>query len=217
MERTAFVTTSSNNPFRSRRGSATRAFTLVEVLIAATLGGILLTGVITSFLMMGRSGAVLYNYVGMEEQARRGLEKFGEDTRMASAVNWTDNTRVALTIPHVASDAYSNTVTYWWDTTAGSPTYHCFMRLEANTDSTGHALPTTTTTLIQNVYTFQFDRWTAGGTSNVQATGSANTDQLQIHLTLRVQGNQYGTTSSAVAAATNLVVSARYILRNKTS
>jgi len=49
----------------------------------------------------------------------------------------------------------------------------------------------------------------------VQATSDANTDQLQIHLTLRKQGNERGSTSTAIVAATNLVVSARYILRNK--
>jgi prepilin-type N-terminal cleavage/methylation domain-containing protein len=204
------TTSSINHPARPRAG-----FTLVEVMICSTIGSFVLAGLLSSYGLIVRSGTSLYNYVDMEQEARRGLEKFSEDSRMASAVAWTDNTRVTLTIPHVGSDAFANTVTYWWDTTDGSATYHCFRRQEAATDSTGLATTTTTTTLIHNVQSFQFDRWQAGGATGVQATADANTDQLQLHLTLRKQGNEFGRTSSAIVAASNLVVSARYILRNK--
>jgi Tfp pilus assembly protein PilW len=205
---------SSPNQTRASRRQA--GFTLVEVMIGALLSGAVLTAVLSAFLMIGRSGALLYNYTELEQQARRGLEKFSQDTRMASGVTWTSTSRVTLTVPHV-TDAYSNTVVYWWDTTSGSSTYHCFMRQESDTDSSGTATTTSTSSLIQNVQTFQFDRWTAGGTPGTQASGDLTTDQLQIHLTLSTQSNQYGTSTSAVAAATNLVVSARYILRNKPS
>lgn len=215
----ASVTTSSvNSTGRRRNGLASRSagFTLVEVLIGATLGAFILAGVLSAFLMIGRSGALLYNYVALEQEARRGLEKFSEDARMASAVAWTSSSKVTLTVPHV-TDSYANTIVYWWDNTSGSSTYHYFLRKESDTDSSGTATTTTTSTLIENVLTFQFDRWTAGGTTGTQASGDSTTDQLQIHLTLSTQANQYGTTTGAVAAATNLVVSARYILRNKTS
>ena len=184
-------------------------------MICAGIGSFVMLGLLTCFGMIMRSGTTLYNYIDMEEQARRGLEKFSEDTRMASAINWGSSTSVVLTVPHVSSDTFSNTVTYWWDTTTGSSNYHCFRRTEADTDSAGTATTTTTTTLINNVQSFQFDRWQAGGATGVQATSNANTDQLQIHLTLKKQGNEFGSSSTAIVAATNLVVSARYILRNK--
>jgi Tfp pilus assembly protein PilW len=205
------MTTSSAN----RRAPARAGFTLVEIMICTGISSFVMLGLLTCFGMIARSGTSLYNYADMEEQARRGLERFSEDSRMASAIAWTDATNVALTIPHVAADAYTNTVTYWWDNTGGSATYHCFLRREVATDSAGATTGTTTTTLIRNVQTFQFDRWQAGGATGVQATSDANTDQLQIHLTLRKQGSERGTTSTAIVAATNLVVSARYILRNK--
>lgn len=207
------ITSSAN------RHRATGGFTLVEVLISAAIAAFILVAIMTSFLFIGRSGVMLANYTRLEQQARRGLERFAEDTRMASAVDssgsawpneaWPD--QVTLTVPH-ASDSNSNTVTYWWDNVATSPTYHCFMRREV--DNTGAVV--STETLISNVSSFQFDRWQAGGATGVQATSDGNTDQLQIHLTISFQGNEYGVASTAISTATNLVVSARYILRNKT-
>lgn len=206
------ITSSASRPAQKHAG-----FTLVEVMICATIGSFVMLGLLSCFGMITRSGTLLYNYVDMEDQARRGLERFSEDSRMASAIAWTDNTNVALTIPHVASDAYADTITYWWDATTdrSSATYQCVLRREVLTNSSGVTTTSTTTTLIRNVQTFQFDRWQAGGATGVQATSSANTDQLQIHLTLRKQGSERGSTSTAIVAATNLVVSARYILRNK--
>lgn len=206
------MTTSSVNSLRSR--PAVRAFTLVEVMICAGIGSFVLAAVLATFVFLVRSATGLYNYTGMETEARRGLERFSQDTRMATSVSWTDNTRVTLTVPH-AFDNFANTITYYWDTTTGSSTYHCFVRSEAATDSAGAATTTTATTLIHDVDTFQFDRWQAGGTSGVQATSNANTDQLQIHLTLKKRSSQWGVSGTGVVGATNLVVSARYILRNK--
>ena len=194
---------------RAPRRRAPAGFTLVEVLISAGIGSFVLIAVLTSFLFIGRSGAMLSNYVRLEQEARRGLERFGEDTRMASALTTSTN-RVALTIPH-ASDSNTNTVTGGWETTAGSY-YHCVMRREV--DNTGTTL--STERVMPNVASFQYDRWVAGSTTGVQATSDALTDQLQIHLTLQLQASEFGVTSSAVAAATNLVVSAKFILRNKT-
>lgn len=191
-------------------------FTLVEVMICAAIGSFVLAGVLSVFVFLVRSSTGLYNYVGMESEARRGLERFSEDTRMAKAITWTDNTRVALTVEH-PNDSYSNTITYYWDTTTFDrvdPPTHPFIREEATTNSSGTSTGTTRTTLIHDVSSFQFDRWVRGS-SSVQATSNAATDQLQIHLTLRKQSSQYGQQTSGVVAATNLVVSARYILRNK--
>jgi Tfp pilus assembly protein PilW len=199
-----------------RPAHRTGGFTLVEVMVSAALGSFLLLALLTTFNMIGRSGTTLYNYVDMEDSARKGLEKFSEDVRMASGCTWTSSSKVTLTVPHVAADTYANTIVYLWDTTSGSSTYHYFLRQETDTSSLGVvSLTTTTTTLIKNVSSFQFNRWTAGGATGVQATADSNTDQLQIHLTISEQQNIYGVASTAVANATNLVVSARYILRNK--
>jgi Tfp pilus assembly protein PilW len=200
---------------RSRPTPSAGGFTLVEVMISASIGAFLLLALLTTFNMISRSGTTLFNYVSMEDSARKGLEKFSEDVRMASAITWTSTTKVTLTVPHAAADGFSNTIDYWWDTNSANSTYHYFLRKETDTNSTGVAQAAVTTTLVKNVSSFQFDRWTAGGATGVQATADSNTDQLQIHLTISVQANVYGKASTAIASATNLVVSARYILRNK--
>lgn len=190
-----------------------RGFTLAEVLICAGIAGFVLTGILAAFLFIGKSQTLMSNYVRLEQQARRGLERFGEDTRMASAIVTSGTTwpyQVTLTIPHV-NDSDSNTVTWWWERSASSDKYQCLMRKEYS--NTGALV--STETIISNISAFEFDRWTAGSTSGVQASGDNSTDQLQIHLTIKLQTNEHGVTSSAVAAATNLVVSARFILRNK--
>ena len=150
---------------------------------------------------MGRTGANAYNYVGMEQEARRGLERFSQDVRMASGITWTSATRVTLTIPHV-SDSGTDSIVYYYDATTGSPTYQCFLR-QGPDPVTGIS---TTAALIHSVQTFEFDRWMLGSTG--QATNDLGTKQLQLRLTV-------SKTSTTVVAATNLVISARYILRNK--
>src|ERR1043165_2396061 len=109
-ERMASMTTSFANALGPRAARRRTGFTLVEVMICAAIGTVILAGVLSTFVFLVRSATGLYNYTGMEMEARRGLERFSEDTRMANAINWTDNTRVALTVPHV-SDSFANTVT----------------------------------------------------------------------------------------------------------
>ena len=185
---------------RSARSGAA-GFTLSEMMIGSALGSFVLLGILSSFLFMGRTGANAYNYVGMEEEARRGLERFSEDVRMASGIVWSSSARVTLTIPH-ASDNGTDSVVYYYDSTTSSSTYQSFLR-QGPDPITG---TTATTTLIHSVQTFEFDRWMLGGTG--QATNDLGTKQLQIRMTV-------SKTSRTVVAATNLVISARYILRNK--
>ena len=54
----------TTSTIRSKR--AIRAFTLVEVMIASSLGTMVLAGVMSTFLMLGRSGANIANYSEME-------------------------------------------------------------------------------------------------------------------------------------------------------
>jgi Tfp pilus assembly protein PilW len=201
------TTTSTNTSFSRAGRDASAGFTLAEVLISAGIAGFILTAVLTSFLMIGRSGANMANYVGMEEEARRGLEKFGEDTRMSSGII-TDTTwpnKVTLYIPDTSTSSAQTSpktaVQYYWDTRTGSATYHCFIRQDS----------TTTQTLIHNVNTFAFDRYVQGGTiPATTALSDLTTSQLQIHMVLKISAGTANATN-----ASNLVVSARYILRNK--
>ena len=194
MHRTAFTPITARERAGRRRPDA--GFSLVELIVASSLSTIIMAAVLSSFLMMGRSGANAANYVVMEQQARGTLERFGQDVRMAQYFTTVSTSRVRLTIPH-AADNGSNTVDYVYDATAQT-----FSRV-GNDPVTG--TPNTTLILVKNVRNCEFKRWMLGSVG--PATSDANTDQVQIRLTI----NKSTTT---VVAATNLVVSARFVMRN---
>lgn len=188
------MTITTPSPIRERRARRSAGFTLVEVMIAAGLAGFILTAVLTTFLFLGRSGASLQNYTDMEAQGRRSLERFAEDVRQASAISWTSATSVTLTVNSVnISYAYVSGSSSFTRTTGGS-----------------------TTTLISGIVSgsFAFKAFNVTGTELPLATSanltaaSTNTKQLQISL-------QSSRTRTTLATATNLVLSARFILRNK--
>jgi prepilin-type N-terminal cleavage/methylation domain-containing protein len=177
---------------KSRRGAA--GFSLVEVMVSTVLAGIVLAGILTVFLFLGRSGANIRNYSDMESQARKGLELFAEDVRQASAIVWTSNTHVTLTV-NSASVAYVYS--------SGART---FSRVDAGSNRVlvSGITPGTFTFRSFNVVGAELPLVTA---ADLTAAGSS-TKQLQISL-------EASRTNQTVVAATNTVLSARFILRNK--
>ncbi len=186
------TTTLSPIPKRTRRASA--GFTLVETMIGAALAAFILAGVISTFLFLGRSGANVRNYSDMESQARKGLELFAEDVRQASSIVWTTNQQITLTVN-------SANVVYIYSSVNGT-----FSRVDAGSNRV----------LISGITsgTFMFRSFNVAGTelpltsaAQLTAAGSS-TKQLQISL-------EASRTNQTVVAATNTVLSARFILRNK--
>ena len=168
-----------------------RGFTLAEVMIAATLGSFVLLGILTAFLFLVRSGANLRNYNDMESQARKALEIFAEDTRQASAVTWTSADSITLVVN-------SANVTYAY--ASGNFT---------RTTNSG------TRTLLTGITTFSFLAYSITGTaitdfSTAAALIAANGVTKQIQISLSASRN-----TTTVTTATNIVLSARYVLRNK--
>ena len=163
-------------------------------MVGATLSSFVLAGVLSTFLFMGRSGANLRNYSDMESQSRRALEYFAEDVRQASAIAWASNVSISLTVNSTA-------ILYYYQSSDGN----FYRRVGANTQ-----------VLISGISegTFAFKGYNVAGTemplvtaANLTAAGSS-TKQLQISL-------EASRTSKTVTSATNLVLSARFILRNK--
>lgn len=194
----------TTTPSRADRAARrTRGFTLTELMVAAGLAGFVLTGVLTCFLMLGRSGANLANYADMEAQARSGLELFAQDTRMANDIAWNSINSVTLVVPASGSN---ERYTYTYD-----PSTQQFTR-----QRTG---PTTgpVDVLISGISVFSFMAYRVNATeidlAALNASGvldQANTDTKQLQISLNASR-----TSSTVATATNTVLSARFILRNK--
>jgi len=173
-----------------------RGFTLVEVMLATGLSAIILTGVLSSFLFLGRSGANMQAYNDMEAQSRIGLEKFAEDVRQASAITWNSSNSVTM-IVNAAN------ITYTFDSGTG---------ILSKQDPSG------TTNLITGAsyspgMTSCFAAYDITGntlslTSANLANANLSTKQLQLSLKLSRTGSTRATT-------TNNVLSSRYILRNK--
>ncbi len=189
MPKTDYMTTIILSPGRNRRAG----FTLVELMIGAALSSFILAGVLSTFLFIGRSGANVQNYNDMEAQARKALEYFAEDTRQASAVTWgSDNTSLTLTVNSLP-------VVYAYSTSAKT-----FSRQDA----------TSTKILVSGITSFAFSAYKINtdaiplATSSDLTAANGTTKQLQISL-------EASRTSTTVVAATNTVLSARFILRNK--
>ena len=188
------TTTTPSRTLESARHRRSRGFTLVEVMVSATLASFILAGILTVFLFLGRSGANVRNYSDMESQARKALEVFAEDVRQASSITWSSETQFSIVVNAVS-------ITYEYESANG-----LFTRTAA----------TIKRTLISGISsgTFTFRAFNITGTelplatATNRAAASSSTKQLQISL-------EASRTNTTVVAATNAVLSARFILRNK--
>lgn len=181
-----------------RRGRA--AFTLVEMMIGTTLGSIILGGVLMTFLTMGRNGYNAANYSMMEAEARRALETFSEEARMASGITWNSANSVTLTVVG-ATGNYQ--VTYAYDTSSSGATVQCFYRQEGTPSASAARR-----ILVRNVTEFAFRRYKVVNGVDFAALNDLETKQIQITL----RSVRTGVTT---VATTNAVLSARVVLRNK--
>ena len=200
------------------------AFTLVEVMIGASISSFLLLGVVSTFLLMGRTGANIANYTDIEAKARKSLEFFSREVHNTHAVASYSGTSVTLNIPDTSGDPHGTgtgayTVTYTFDTVnklltrTGPPI----------DDPTGTSATTTLISgveLVQGMTSFlnyfRYVRQTTyplgqgyldGFTSNT-AANTLEIKQIEVNFLLKKR-------DITVAAATNKVLSARFILRNK--
>ncbi len=184
-----------------RRRLAAGGFTLVELLIGASLSTFILAGVLSAFLMLGRSGMSVASYSVSEAEIRRGVEEFSQDVRMASSITWNSATSVTLTVPTYYTTATPpNQVTYAYDTSTAGETALSFYRKLGNSAATA-----TPFILVRNVESFTYSRFNR---LDGAATNDNETKRVQISMNVRRTG------STLVAANTRLVL-ASYILRNK--
>jgi hypothetical protein len=179
-------------------------FSLVEVMVAATLSGFVLAGVLSAFLLVGRSGLAASSYSELESQIRVGLEVFGEDVRNATDLRWHHDQAITLFV--ATANTGTRPTTYAYDSDRKSPTYGCFYRLAGERDST---LPRRV--LIRQVAAdFAFQRFKLAQPNLLDNTASSDLETKQIQVTLRADRG-----ANSAARASQSALSARYILRNK--
>lgn len=169
-------------------------------MVSAALASVILAAVFSAFLFLARSGITLQNYAEMETQARNAMETFALDVRMSSGVTWNSDQSVSLTIERDGSSAQA---TYaYYPTASGSIPARSFVRTSGSDVNV----------LITNVKNFAYHAYSIDTSevplSSIGTATNRATKQIQISL-------ETERTHSSVARATNKVISARFVLRNK--
>lgn len=100
---------------RTSNASRAAAFTLVELLIGATLSAAIMAAVLSSYIFLGRNLARLANQQTLETESRRALAYFVQDVQSSSGFASSmpfGNYRLALTVP---TSTGSVIITYYYN------------------------------------------------------------------------------------------------------
>ncbi len=180
-----------------RRSSHRSGFTLVELLVAVSLAGIVMAGTLTTYLFLGRNLARLQNQQVLDEEHRRLLLEFSQDFRKAEAVTAASDTAVTFRVP-TATGTFTITYTY----TAGASFTGTLVRTTTPA--------TTTRTLAGSLGSFDFDYFD-GRDTEVTAFPSKLTSVRKVAFDYSVQAG-YARTGTRTPVQT--ISSARLTLRN---
>jgi prepilin-type N-terminal cleavage/methylation domain-containing protein len=180
-----------------------RGFTLTEVLVSAALSSLIMAGVLSAFLFIGRTGFSASSYSEMESQLRRALDTFAHDARMAGGITWNHAQSITLSVPTAGGLQH---VTYAYDHGATGPTAGCFYRVLGGPDSTAPRR-----VLAREVAPdFNFTRY------KLEQDGVTDNAALNDLETKLVQVNLRSVRTAVTAATTSQTGrSARFVLRNK--
>lgn len=196
--------TISTPPIDSHRPrSGRRGFTLTEVLVSAALSSLIMAGVLSAFLFIGRTGFSASSYSEMESQLRRALDTFAQDARMAGGITWNHAQSITLAVPTAGG---MQSVTYAYDNSVTGPTAGCFYRLPGGPDSSAPRR-----VLVRDVapdFNFTRHKLEQDGVTDNVAINDLETKLVQVNLRAA---------RTAVTAATTSQTgrSARFVLRNK--
>jgi Tfp pilus assembly protein PilW len=186
---------------KSARSGRWAGFTLVELMVAAFLGSLVLAGVLTTNLQLMRSGERVRQYGEMSSQVRRAVGQLEGDAKNAIAITWNNSSDITLTIP--TQTGTTSQVTYAWT----SATQSFFVVPGASSAVTtgriylARGIPTRSDGSAGGLFA-RYDR-----DGNVATTDLA-TKRLQISLNLV-------RTAQTTANSTDVAVSAIFTLRNK--
>ncbi len=169
-------------------------------MVATSLSAIVMAGVLSSFVLVGRNGYNAANYSIMEAESRRALEIFAQEARMADNITWNSARSVTLSVVNETSNYL---VTYAYDGAMIGGTAQSFYRRLGAVGSSASAQ-----VLVRMVSDFSFRRYKVINGADFTATNDLETKQIQITLRTVRSG-------ATTVDATNAVLSARVVLRNK--
>lgn len=97
-----------------KKALARRGFTMVELMIGASLAAMIMVAVLSSFLFLGRNLARVASYQALENEARKGMAYLRQDFALAKSVkSGTAPTASSVTLVLPGGD-----VTYTYDSAA---------------------------------------------------------------------------------------------------
>lgn len=193
----------SSPPDHRPRPPRAAGFTIVELMVSTALAAIIMTGVLTTFLMIGRSSLRLANYSMMETQTRNAFEQLGVDARMASDFTsiYTGGviTGFTLTIPNSDLTAvYQKTYGF------ANSTFYVVPGADATVTAGRRNLITSVTSLTFHRYNI----------SNALIPAATTSDADVKHVQASVSARRTGV---GVAAATQVIRSTAFTIRNITN
>src|ERR1041385_3952291 len=102
-----------------RSGSRARAFSLIEMLIAAGVATIVLTMTLTIYMFGLRSFGAIGNYAVMDSKSRQALDLMLKEVRQASTVVGFQTNGTIRWLSVATTNAPAATNTFTWDSTTG--------------------------------------------------------------------------------------------------
>ncbi len=166
-----------------------RAFSLVELMVALSLGAIVCAGVLAAYLFVGRNLTRLVNFQSQEVESRRTLQYFTEDASAAITLTTGTATNLALTKPTATG---TTAVSYAYAAAAGTLT---------RTDGAGARV------ILTGLTSLKFSYFNEGGTEITNSPQSVKAVEL---LFASASGSAASGTKSSYTT-----VSPRVVLRNK--
>jgi Tfp pilus assembly protein PilW len=211
----------------SRKSSA--GFTLVELLIGMSLGMVIMGGVLSSYIYLGRNftrslGISSSNQPNLETQARRTLAYFAQDVRMASGIVVTasptspSSTCLTLTLP---TGTGTKNVAYYFNGTAAAVTVtlsgystsvpaFSLVRVDGS-NGANRTLHSSLLTCVFNYYDNSGNPYPILDSSNASFSSFAGITQLAMTFT-----SQTGSSANRTLTQIYPTSSSRLLLRNKT-
>lgn len=162
-----------------------------------SLAFIVIAGILSAYLFMGRNLTRMVNLQQQEVQNRRVLQQFTTD--VSSAIRATTATDAQMVLAVQTASADPDTVTYTY--TAGASNTGTLTRTSTPFGGAG-----TTRTLLTGLSAFDFNFFTEGGTAT---TALQSIKSAQFSFT-----SAFGTAASGTQASYT-TVSARVLMRNK--
>ncbi|MBI5770495.1 MAG: prepilin-type N-terminal cleavage/methylation domain-containing protein [Verrucomicrobia bacterium] len=87
------------SPISDLRVASARGFTLVELMVALSLGAIVIAGIFAAYLFLGRNLTRMVNIQQQEVKSRRALKMFTQDLSSAIQLTTSTDSQIVVTTP----------------------------------------------------------------------------------------------------------------------